>query len=314
VLSTPDLDAPSFVDRLKRNAGRMNAEVGIRDLDEVQVWVSDTVSAFGQLQRRYLSEREEELWRLVTLFQEQQKLEGSANGQFHDALRGVHDRLGSVMRLDDLRQMRTRLESELRTASELLNQKAADDRARAEALKGRVQELEAALVRARDESKQDALTGVWSRAGFVEQLAPALARGEGYALALVAVESGPELAGPDQSSHANSVLQSVVQALGKVARPGDLLGRTGPAAFCLLAGGTVAERLAKRLASLTTVRALCFPHGGPAVTLQLSLSVGVIDLVPGESAESLLQRAESAAAAGRREGIRQPYVASAAGC
>jgi hypothetical protein len=37
--------------------------------------VSDTVSAFGQLQRRYLSEREEELWRLVTLFQEQQKLE-----------------------------------------------------------------------------------------------------------------------------------------------------------------------------------------------------------------------------------------------
>src|SRR5579864_793844 len=64
VLSTPDLDAPRFLERLRRMAAELTPQATPEVVDGHRKWAVDALPSFGQLQRRYLSEREEELWRL----------------------------------------------------------------------------------------------------------------------------------------------------------------------------------------------------------------------------------------------------------
>src|SRR5437764_834127 len=87
VLSTPDLDTPGFLNRLRRNAARLTATVDAGDVAEQRKWINQSLPIFGQLQRRYLAEREDELWRVIHLYQEHLTAEGRELGHYHHELR-----------------------------------------------------------------------------------------------------------------------------------------------------------------------------------------------------------------------------------
>src|SRR5690606_12198941 len=159
------------------------------------------------------------------LYQEHQRVDGAANQQFHENLRGIHDRLGTVVRLDDLRQVRERLESELQRANTLLDQKSKQDDERAMALAVQVQQLEAALMRARHEATRDALTDIYHRGGFEAQLEAALKSPTPLAMAMIDLDNFKGI--NDTLGHlvGDQILQMAVNLLTKIARPGDVLGR-----------------------------------------------------------------------------------------
>lgn len=312
VLSTPDLDVPGFLDRLRRIAARLTPAVEPQELEGHQKWAAESLSAFGQLQRRYLSEREDELWRLLNVYQDNQKGAGTANNQFHETLRGVHERLGSVVRLDDLRQVRERLETELTRANALIDLKSRGDQERAESLAVQVQQLEAALVRARDEATRDALTGIYHRGGFEIQLETALESPAGCSLAMIDLDNFKGI--NDALGHlvGDQVLVAAVQALGKVARPGDVIGRFGGDEFCLLAQGTGPDRLAHRFDRVATQRNINFQFEQRLCSVRLSFSVGVAGSIPGDSTAAIIQRADDALLEVKRNGKGHARIAPVA--
>lgn len=309
VLSTPDLDVPGFLDRLRRTAAQLTPAVTLDDLERHRQWAAESLTAFGQLQRRYLAEREEELWRLLNLYQEHIKVEGAANDQFHAALRSSHERMGNVVRLDDLRQVRERLESEIQRAGALVEQKEKTDRERAALLAAQVQQLEQALVMARDEAARDALTGVYHRRGFEAQLEAALLSPSRCSLAMIDIDNFKAI--NDTLGHlvGDHVLQIVVQLLGQIARPGEVLGRFGGDEFCLLAPSTTPERLADRLDRLAQQRPIHFQMENRHCSVRLSFSIGVAAAVPGDTVASLIQRADTALYESKRAGKGQARVA-----
>ena len=310
VLCTPDLDTPAFLDRLRRTAAQLTPAAQPEDLESHRKWAADSLSVFGQLQRRYLSEREDELWRLLTLYQEHQKGDGAANKQFHDALRSVHERMGSVVRLTDLRQVRERLEGEIQRATDLLERKSRADDERAAALAAQVRQLEAALVNARYEATRDTMTGVYHRGGFQTQLETALQLPSACALAMVDVDNFKGI--NDTLGHlvGDDILKIAVQFLGKIARPGDVIGRFGGDEFCLLAPNTQPKRLADRFDRMASQRTINFQFDERLCSVRLSFSVGVAGSVPGDTADSLIQRADSALYDVKRNGKGHARIAA----
>lgn len=302
VLSTPDLDTPGFLERLRRTAANLRPGIDTEELEGQRRWAAESLSAFGQLQRRYLSERESELWRLLNLYQDHQKVDHAANKQFHEAIRGTHERIGSIVRLDDLRQVRERLESEIQRAATLLEQKSQADEDRAAGLSAQVMQLEAALVAARHEAMRDAMTGVYHRGGFHTQLEAALQSPIPCSLAMIDVDNFKGI--NDTLGHlvGDHILKTAVQLLGKIARPGDVLGRFGGDEFCLLAPGTPANRLADRFESVTGARTLNMKFDGRVCSARLSFSVGVAGSTPGDTIESITQRADDALYDAKRAG------------
>jgi len=309
VLSTPDLDVPGFMDRLRRIAARLTPNITSDELQGHQRWAADSLCTFGQLQRRYLSEREDELWRLLQLYQENQKVDGAANNQFNETLRGVHERLGSLVRLDDLRQVRERMETEIQRAGTLIEAKSRKDQERADALYAQVRQLEAALGEARDQATRDPLTGLFHRGAFEAQLGAALEAPTKCALAMMDVDNFKGI--NDTLGHlvGDEVLKLAVQLLGKVARPGDVIGRYGGDEFCLLSPGAAPERLAERFDRVTNARTLNFQFEQRLCSVRLSFSVGVAGSLPDDTPESITHRADSALLEAKRGGKGQAKVA-----
>jgi diguanylate cyclase (GGDEF)-like protein len=309
VITTPDLDTPGFLRRLRTISSALERGNNDEELETHRIWSSQALSAFGQVQRRYLYERENELWRLLGLYQEGQKSDGNANRHFNEAIRGVHDRIGSVTRLDDLRQVRERLESELQRANHLIAEKERSDQERANALASQVKDLEEALVRAKDEAQRDPLTGIFHRGGFEAQLEALLASPGKCALAMIDVDNFKEI--NDTLGHllGDQILQTVVQWLAQAARPGEVIGRYGGDEFCFLAPGALPERLADRLTPVAQPRNMQFRLEERHCAVRLSLSIGVAPVVAGDTRETLVERADAALYAAKRAGKGRAVIA-----
>lgn len=302
VISTPDLDAPGFMERLRHTGAQLTPAAEAELLELHRTWAADSLSAFGQLQRRYLTEREDEMWRLLELYQEHQKVDGASNKQFNESIRVIHERLGQVVRLDDLRQVRERLESEIQRATALVDQKSKVDMERAATLQQQVKQLESALANARRDASRDALTGVYHRGGLREQIEAILASPTTCSLALIDVDDFKQI--NDSLGHliGDEILKMTVQLLAKVARPGNVLGRYGGDEFCILAPATPAERLADRFEPVVSRRTVNFHFEERLVSVRFSLSVGVAASEPGDTPEELIHRADEAMYQGKRTG------------
>lgn len=309
VLSTPDLDVPAFLHRIRSTAAQITPEADPADLEEHRRWVADSLSAFGQLQRRYLSEREDELWRLLSVYQDHQKTCGQSDKQFQQNLKGVHERMGNLVRLDDLRQVRARLEQEIDRAGTLVEQKGKADEERAAALVAKVHQLEAALVSARHEALRDALTGVYNRGSFVNQMETSLQSPTPCVFAMIDVDNFKSI--NDTLGHlvGDQVLCQAVQILSRAARPGDLMGRYGGDEFCLLVPVLAPERLAERFHNLAGPRDISFHFDSRHCMVRLSFSIGIASSRAGDTVETLIQRADEALYEAKRAGKGRVVVA-----
>lgn len=150
-----------------------------------------------------------------------------------------------------------------------------------------------------EQSRTDALTGVANRRQFEDALAAALRQASlerGVALALVDIDHFKQI--NDSLGHAEGdrVLVEVARSLRAGGREGDLVARVGGEEFALLmpAGDRMAalshcERQRERIAALN-------PAGPVTASLGLAL------WQPGDTAESLLRRADEALYTAKRSG------------
>jgi diguanylate cyclase (GGDEF)-like protein len=309
VLSTPDLDAPRFLERIRRTAAELTPSIDPAQVSTHRRWVVDALPTFGQLQRRYLAEREEELWRLLKLYQNHDKIGGTANQQFHEVLRASHERMTDAVRLDDLRQVREQLENEIERVGAIVDEKERTDKARAEMLETQVRQLEAALVAARHEAVRDPLTGVLHRGGFEAELEAALTAPNPCSLAVIDVDNFKGI--NDTLGHlvGDEILKMAVQLLGRLTRPGDTIGRFGGDEFVLLVPGLSPERLGDRLDGHARPRNIQFNFDERLCSVKFSMSIGVAGSIGGDTPATLIKRADEALYEAKRNGKAQARVA-----
>lgn len=167
-----------------------------------------------------------------------------------------------------------------------------------------LREVEAARREALALAWNDPLTGLLNRRRFAElaEREVALAQRSGAPLSLAVLDLDDFKSVNDRLGHSagDALLCAVAGALRATLRTSDLCGRWGGEEFAVLLPGSGAQAgvqvMARVGAALAALRVEAAGGGG------CSASVGVAERVPGESFESLVQRADAAMYAAKQSG------------
>lgn len=179
-----------------------------------------------------------------------------------------------------------------------------------EQLSRKVQEVEQLQVALREQATRDPLTGLFNRRHLADTLPAmlALARRDARPMAVAIIDLDHFKAVNDRHGHAagDQLLVAFGQLLLDESRGSDVVCRYGGEEFCLLMPQTPAMAAAHHLGQvLQRWRSLSFEHQGRRLS-GLSFTAGVCDSTrPGASGEALLQAADQALLAAKREGRAQ---------
>lgn len=165
-----------------------------------------------------------------------------------------------------------------------------------------LRELNVALAHA---STHDLLTGLANRRLLSERLRGELERSlrseTSLTVAMVDIDHFKHINDAYGHDIGDRVLQAIATAMQDSVREYDLCGRWGGEEFLLLLPATDRERgqgVVERVQA--AVQAMAFPDLQPA--LKVSVSIGVASLIPGESVDGLIKRADDALMRAKRDG------------
>jgi diguanylate cyclase (GGDEF)-like protein len=167
-------------------------------------------------------------------------------------------------------------------------------------------------------SRQDGLTGIANRRYFDSYLVTEVRRGarERQPLSLILSDVDHFKAFNDCYGHqaGDDCLRRVAAALSSAGRrPADLAARYGGEEFAMVLPGTVLDGAVDVAQAVSRViDGLAIPHARSAVDQKITLSQGIVSLVPEKetSPEDLIQRADQALYLAKQQG-RNRYVVSA---
>jgi diguanylate cyclase (GGDEF)-like protein len=164
-------------------------------------------------------------------------------------------------------------------------------------------------------SRQDGLTGIANRRYFDSYLVTEVRRGarERQSLSLILSDVDHFKAFNDCYGHqaGDDCLRRVAAALSSAGRrPADLAARYGGEEFAMVLPGTVLDGAVDVAQAVSRViEGLAIPHARSAVDPKVTLSQGIVALIPEKetSSEDLIQRADQALYLAKQQG-RNRYV------
>lgn len=288
----PDLEAMREVERSLRavivRQGAMR-----RGLEEAQVALRDMVSAFVE-RIGVLSSATGAYSARVTEYA--RRIEEAKD------LPGLAGLVAEL--LADTRGMQTDL---VRSREEL-----AEARRRVQAQQARIADLEKELETVAGLVREDALTGALNRRGLEEAFAAECARAErrGEPLALAVLDLDDFKALNDRLGHqaGDAALAHLARVARTALRPTDIVTRYGGEEFVILLPGSVAAEAARVIERVqhALTRHLLRHHEDRVL---ITFSAGVAERRPGETRESLIERADSAMYQAKRAGKNRVALA-----
>lgn len=167
------------------------------------------------------------------------------------------------------------------------------------------------------EARTDALAGVANRRAFDEELVRRYAawqrQGMALSLAILDVDHFKKLNDTRGHQAGDEVLRGIGRLLATTARDMDFVARYGGEEFAVLLPGThlgdakaAAERYRTAIANAT------FSFGGQEI--RVTASVGLAELLPGDTPETLLRHADMALYAAKSNGRNRTYFFDGANC
>jgi len=247
-----------------------------------------------------------------------QRMDGMATstGQYHDRIGSYALRLRESRSIADLNQL---LQEVMHDTGKVQEQAAqardhlATARQEVERAEQRITELEQQLRQAGDLARIDPLTQALNRRGLDELLQRELARSarsaSPLALALIDLDDFHRTNNDHGHAGGDALLQHLVAVCQLLLRATDGIARLGGDEFVLVMPDTPGAD------AMSTVQRLQRSLAQRALTVQdrrvpVHFSAGLAHWVPGDTAETLLQRADDALYAAKRDGKNRVHAAN----
>ncbi len=294
IISSPDLDTRRFLQRVRDTAAGLTPGADPGAIQLSRNWAGTSLQIFAELQRRCVSERETEMWRLLRAFSESAEAQQARAADLVDGLRDRHSHMRQLVTTADIRATRYQIEEHLTAAKQMVEEKSRRDKEGVQSLYRQVERLESALAEVRGQANFDSLTGVLHRGSLHQQLAGFLSENKPCSVAVMDVDSFKTI--NDTLGHAvgDKLLGMVAEQLQRVARSTDLVARISGDEFCFVAIGASPEQLAQRLAGAVARRHIRMDMDDRAISVLMSLSVGIAASELNDSVDRVLNRADQA--------------------
>jgi diguanylate cyclase (GGDEF)-like protein len=256
---------------------------------------------------RRRSEQHAELTRFVALVRDTVTVLG---GDGHDPSTEINkaaDRFNDLLEVKDFGQLRARLAEEVTGLRRLAEERQRQWREATEVFMAKVAVLEAQLAGVREEASLDPLTRIGNRRYFESALSDQLRKSKRqFVVALFDLDDFKRI--NDEHGHAmgDRVLQETALALKASMRPGDPLARIGGDEFVAIASGLTLRQSEARMQ--TALTAVAGHLRGVEGLIPVSLSCGVAECSAGDTAQSLLGRADQALYDAKRKGKNRVVI------
>jgi diguanylate cyclase (GGDEF)-like protein len=259
--------------------------------------------------QQYHVDREGELTEVIAILREAATLMAGDSSQFHEQILSRSDRVGSLLQLEDIKEIRRQVSTEVTEIRRSVTDKQRRDEAAQEKLAQRVQTLQSRLAKAEEEATHDPLTGVMNRGAFdralVRMVAEAGRAGVPLSLAMLDLDDFKQI--NDQHGHpvGDRVLIATAQWIANAVRHTDFVARYGGEEFAVIfhdaAIGPAERRMREALDGLGKTK-FEYARGAEPVIVRWTASCGITQMFTGESLEALVKRADEALYEAKRKG------------
>lgn len=257
--------------------------------------------------RERQSEQHAELARFVALVRDTVTVLG---GEGQDPSTEIHkaaERFNDLLEIKDFGQLKARLAQEVTGLRRLAEERQRQWREATEMFMAKVAVLETQLAGVREEASLDPLTKIANRRHFETTLSDQLLKSRRqFVVALFDLDNFKQINDSQGHGMGDRVLQETALALQTSMRPGDLIARIGGDEFAAIAPGLTLRQSESRMQSvLTSLTSHLREVEGLA---SVSLSCGVAECSAGDTAQSLIARADQALYEAKRKGKNRVAV------
>ena len=239
---------------------------------------------------------------LVGMVRETVTTIAGSNASLHETLTGSAERFDEIARLDNLQEIQARLATEVATLRRIAIERKASWEQTLQEFTRRVTGLESQLDTTRREATTDPLTNLANRRVFDRVLRNWMGPNRPpFVMAMLDVDDFKSINDRHGHGTGDKVLVAVAETLVKSLRPEDLVARLGGDEFALLAAPLGLQQAQERFSGIVgAIGKACAPFLADGTTATVSL--GLAEFSAGDTAESLLKRADQALYEAKRNG------------
>ena len=219
---------------------------------------------------------------------------------FSEDLNDSTERLEALKRIPNIQELKAGLAREVRSLKQVAREREQRWQSTVSAFEERVARLEAQLRASQEEASVDPLTGVANRRSFDRVLRASMeGRGSRFVLAVLDVDDFKRINDTFGHTAGDDVLKTVADTLKSAVRGDDIVARIGGDEFALVAQGLTLAQADRRLRSMMAV--LHDANVGMSGA-HVTVSCGIAEFSAGDTAQSLMSRADEAVYEAKRSG------------
>jgi diguanylate cyclase len=259
------------------------------------------IANYAEDQKRLLQERDKELRGIIELLSGALADVNSDNREFTQKIYSHSDKIEAITRLDDIRKIKDGLAAEVAHIRKSVQVKQQYDQSQVSSLSSQVKTLQEKLAHAEDKSLKDGLTGVYNRKAFDEQLRALVERNavarSPFALLLMDIDDFKQFNDTYGHQTGDRVLMALVQKCQSSIRGDDFLGRYGGEEFVIIMPGASLRnglKKAQQIVKAVGAARYTLDTNKGSAALGFTLSMGVSTYQTGDTAATVLQRADKA--------------------
>jgi len=267
------------------------------------------IAEFIDKQKAYLSDREKEFRDIIELLTKAMANVNAENEDFNLKVYEQSEKLEEIIRLDDIRKIKSALKQEVENIRLALKEKESSDKGRVEILSRQVETLSVELAKAREESMRDGLTDAYNRKAFDRQMKNLVQRNSvmqaPFALMMIDIDDFKQINDTHGHPLGDRVLVSLVHKCREYIRAEDFPARYGGEEFAVILPGASlknALKKAKHICKAIAETNYRVEVDGEEIELAITISVGVSAYRAGDIETGVIERADKALYAAKHAG------------
>jgi diguanylate cyclase len=310
------LKTDEFRARLKTCRKHLAASFGTPDFAAYSTDCLRTCEEYFNLSRKYLLERESAFGEVIQVLRESIGHLAGESGSFNSQLIRTSERFSRLTEIEDIRKLKKQIALECFELKRIVVEKQQKDEASYSRLSRRVELLQGSLEQSREEASLDGLTRIANRNSFDKALSRWIAAHnqakKHFVLALFDLDNFKAV--NDKYGHqvGDRVLLCAAQWFRKDVRVNDFLARFGGEEFAILLSDATTDQADKKFTSLLeniAVSSYKYTVAGNVSHVRFTVSCGIAEFEPEESAENLIRRADAALYEAKHRGKNCAVVA-----